>query len=70
MTDVPLVIMERYRNITLAIDIMFINKVPFFITISRNVKFRTVEMIMIITPPRPSSLQSNRLYKHIIAEAS
>lgn len=32
-------------NITIAIDIMFVNKVPFFITVSRALKFGTIESI-------------------------
>jgi hypothetical protein len=39
-------VMNRYRNITLAGDIMFINKIPFFVTISRAIKFATSEMIV------------------------
>jgi hypothetical protein len=34
-----------YENVTLSIDIMFINKIPFFITISRHLHFGTVESI-------------------------
>jgi hypothetical protein len=43
---VPNEILARYHKITLCGDIMFVNKIPFFITISRNIKFGTVEMIM------------------------
>jgi hypothetical protein len=38
-------VMEHYRDITLAADIMFMSSTPFFITISRNIKFGTVEVI-------------------------
>ncbi len=38
--------MSQYRNVTLAGDIMFVNKIPFFMTISRNIKFGTAEMIL------------------------
>jgi Zinc knuckle len=44
-TDIPATIMSHYRDITLAGDIMFVNKIPFFVTISRNIKFGTAEMI-------------------------
>ena len=37
--------MDVHRSVTLAIDIMFINKVAFLITTSRNLKFGTVEAI-------------------------
>ena len=42
---VPTSIMDVHRSITLAIDVMFINKVAFLITTSRNLKFGTVEAI-------------------------
>jgi len=42
---VPMPIMERYRVITLSADIMMINKIRFFMSISRNVRFGTSEMI-------------------------
>ena len=42
---VPNNIMEVHQSVTLAIDVMFINKVAFFITTSRNLKFGTVEAI-------------------------
>jgi len=38
-------ILEKYRNVTLCIDIMFVNKIPFIITISRYIKFITVEVL-------------------------
>ena len=43
--QVPISIMDIQQSVTLAIDIMFINKVAFFITTSRNLKFGTVEAI-------------------------
>ena len=42
---VPTSIMDVHHSVTLAIDVMFINKVAFLITISRNLKFGTVEAI-------------------------
>ncbi len=42
---IPPVIMARYHNVTIAVDIMFINKFPFFVSISRNIKFGTVELL-------------------------
>lgn len=41
----PPEIHERNRSITLGIDIMFVNKLAFFITISQGLKFGTVEYI-------------------------
>ena len=42
---VPTSIMDVHHSVTLAVDVMFINKVAFLITISRNLKFGTVEAI-------------------------
>jgi hypothetical protein len=52
MMDIPLSIMENYRAIVLGGDIMLFvnNKIPFFLTVSRNIKFCTAEM-----PPNPSA---------------
>ena len=41
----PKSILERNKNITLSIDIMSVNKIPFVTTISQHVKFTTVEVI-------------------------
>jgi hypothetical protein len=43
---IPNEVLGRYQTTTLCGDIMFVNRVHFFITISRNIKFGTVEMIM------------------------
>jgi len=37
--------LEEHGNITLATDIMYINKIPFIITLSRAIQFGTIEMI-------------------------
>ena len=42
---VPISIMKHHQQVTIAIDIMFINAIPFFITISRNLHFGTVEVV-------------------------
>ena len=39
---VPPEIMSVHQDVTLAADIMFINAIPFFVTVSRNIKFGTV----------------------------
>jgi hypothetical protein len=39
----PPEIMSRYRNVTLCIDIMYVNKIPMIDSLSRNIKFGTVE---------------------------
>ena len=38
-------ILEKYRDVTLCVDIMFVNKIPFIITISRYIKIITVEVL-------------------------
>ena len=43
--EIPKSILECNKNITLSIDIMYVNKIPFVTTISRHVKFTTVEAI-------------------------
>ena len=42
---VPPDIMQIHRSITLAIDIMFISKIPFLVTTSQHLKFGTVEAL-------------------------
>ena len=42
---VPPEIIQAHRSIILTMDIMFINKVAFLVTISRNLKFGTVEAL-------------------------
>jgi hypothetical protein len=42
---IPTGIKERYTNVTVGMDIMFVNKVAFLVTISHDIKFGTVEHI-------------------------
>ena len=42
---IPISIMTHHQQVTIAIDIMFINAIPFFITISRNLHFGTVKVL-------------------------
>ena len=44
--NIPSDILIQYRNVTVGGDIMFINKLPFFVTISRNLKFSTAELML------------------------
>ena len=41
MVPIPATIMEHYRSVTLYIDVMKVNKMPFLVTISRAIKFGT-----------------------------
>ena len=43
--DVPHTIMDRYRNVTLYIEIMFVNKIAFLVTTSRGIKFSMAETL-------------------------
>ena len=38
-------ILKYYGEITLCVDIMYVNKVPLLVTLSRNIKFGTVEAV-------------------------
>jgi hypothetical protein len=42
---VPREIMEKYRDVTIGADIMFVNQIPFLISISRYLKFGTTEVL-------------------------
>jgi hypothetical protein len=44
--QIPNEIMSLNRNVTLAIDIMFVNGLPFLVSISRKINFTTVEYII------------------------
>jgi hypothetical protein len=44
-TPVPSTLMSQYRNVIIGADIMFVNKLPFFVTISRYIKFGTAVLI-------------------------
>jgi hypothetical protein len=39
----PLEIKMKYQSVTLAMDIMFVNKIPFLLTVSHGLHFGTAE---------------------------
>ena len=45
ITSVPASVLKWYQNVTLCIDIMYVNRVAMMISISRNIKFATIEAI-------------------------
>jgi len=46
LDDLPEELLKQHKNVTLAVDIMYVNKViPFIITTSHNIHFGTAEMI-------------------------
>ena len=42
---VPHAIFEENRNVTLSVDVMFVNRIPFITSISRHLKFTTAETL-------------------------
>jgi hypothetical protein len=44
--SIPASIMSQYREIVLAIDIMYVNRVPFLVSISRSIKFCSAELLL------------------------
>ena len=45
VTPVPTNILKRYQKVTLCVDIMYVNRVAMVVSISRNIKFGTIEAI-------------------------
>jgi hypothetical protein len=45
LNNLPPVLMSRYRDVTLGGNIMFVNKIPFLMTISQNIRFGTSESL-------------------------
>jgi hypothetical protein len=43
--DAPLRSMRLYKAVTLAGDIMFVNRIPFFVTTSHRLRFSTADMV-------------------------
>jgi hypothetical protein len=44
-TTLPVQIMSRYKDVTVAGDIMYVNTIPFFMSVSRHINFGTAGMI-------------------------
>ncbi len=43
--DIPIEIIQKHREVLLCIDVMLMNKIPFLMTMCRDIKFGTPEMI-------------------------
>ena len=43
--EVPHAIFEENRNVTLSVDVMFVNRIPFLTSISRHLKCTTAETL-------------------------
>ena len=64
-TPIPSGIVEQYCDVILAVDILYINKLPFIATISRYIHFGTVEFLcnQKSTKLTEHIKQVNRLYR-------
>ena len=45
LDNLPDRMLEEHGNVTLMVDIMYINKIPFIMTLSRAIQLGTIEMI-------------------------
>ena len=45
LINVPFKLMKLYRDVIVACDIMFVNRIPFFVTTSHHLRFNTAEMV-------------------------
>jgi hypothetical protein len=60
MVNIPATIMTHYRKLILGGNIMLVNKIPFFMTISRHIKFGTAKMLK----SQKSCHQASKKYLH------
>ena len=56
-TPIPSAIVKQYHDVILAVDILYINKLPFIATISRYIHFRTV--VFLHNQKQPCSLNTS-----------
>jgi Reverse transcriptase (RNA-dependent DNA polymerase)/Zinc knuckle len=45
MIDLPSDLVQQYKDVVLCADIMFVNRIPFLVTLSRKIRFGTAEML-------------------------
>ena len=64
-TSVPPGIVEQYHDVIIAVDVLYVNKLPFIATISRYIRFGTVEFLrnQKSTTLTEHVKQVNRLYR-------
>ena len=55
--NVPHAIMQQYKMVTLSIDVMKVNSIPFLMTISRHIKFGTASKL--------DTMKGSLLIKHL-----
>ena len=61
---IPLAIMERFQNVTIAVDVMFVDSVPFLVSVARGINLITAEFTPVRTAKRLAGHVKNilRLY--------
>ena len=45
ISNIPPDLMAKYQCVILAVDVMFVNKIPFLITMLHDIKFNIIEML-------------------------
>ena len=45
ITSIPKQLLKEYKNITLCIDVMFVNGIKFLLTVSRHIDFVTAQYV-------------------------
>jgi hypothetical protein len=63
LIEIPKQILEANASVSLSADVFFVNKIPFFATISRNIKFTTTENI----PMRTAKQLVLAAVKHVLS---
>ena len=61
--DIPRAILDVHRNVTLVADVMFVNKIPFLVSCSRNINLITIEHV---PSPKRTASQLGYLLQRII----
>lgn len=59
----PADVHAMYRDVTLCVDIMYVDRIPFLVTISRDLKFGTVEALSSCSNQQLLVLQVLRVYR-------
>ena len=59
MFNIPLQIMQQYKNVTLSVDIMKVAGIPFLMTISRHIKFGSAGRLV--------NMKNSHILKHFKA---
>jgi hypothetical protein len=62
IVEIPQQILSNQQNVTLSADVMFVNQVPFLVSLSRNINLTTIEFI-----PRYSASKLGLLIQRIMA---